>query len=262
METIVIKIGGSTLGTNYTTAEDLVYLQQKGYRLIVVHGGGKIVNRWLDRLSLKAEFYNGLRVTDFDTLQVVIAILSGIVNKEIVSDIIMRGGMAVGLSGIDGKLIQSVNIQNKLGYVGEKSIVNTDMLNIIVEKGYIPVIAPIGLNYKAELNAHSYILNINGDMAAADIAREISADKLIFLTDVPGIYDAKKNIITKIDIQDAQRIIDSGIVNGGMTVKIKSCINALSRVNLTRIVDGRIPHVLLNEIEDRNEGTTIVGKYK
>jgi acetylglutamate kinase len=258
MSTIVIKIGGSTLGSNDTTAEDLVLLQNKGYKAVVVHGGGKIVNQWLERCSIKTDFYNGLRITDLESLKIVTAILSGLVNKEIVSDICTRGGKAVGLCGVDGQLMQAINVKKELGYVGEKSDINNELLALLLKNGYMPVIAPIGINRNAQKGDASYLLNINGDTAAADIAAALKADKLIYLTDVPGLYNEQRVPIEKICIDEAKAMMNSGVINGGMTVKIESCIRALDAVKYTRIVDGRVSHALLQEIEGNSKGTTIV----
>lgn len=258
MSTIVIKIGGSTLGSNDTTAEDLVLLQSKGYKTVVVHGGGKVVNQWLERCGIKTEFHNGLRVTDLESLKIVTAILAGLINKEIVSDIFLKGGKAIGLCGVDGQLMQAVNQKKELGYVGEKSEINTGLVELLLQGGYIPVIAPIGLNKNSQKGDSSYLLNINGDTAAAEIAASLRAEKLIYLTDVPGLYNKSKHLIEEICINDAKAMINSGVINGGMTVKIESCIRALDTVTYTRIIDGRVTHALLNEIEGKSRGTTIV----
>jgi acetylglutamate kinase len=258
MNTIVIKIGGSTLGSNDTTAEDLVSLQNKGYKTVVVHGGGKIVNQWLERCSIKTDFYNGLRITDLESLKIVTAVLSGLVNKEIVSDICTRGGKAIGLCGVDGQLMQAVNLKKELGYVGEKADINSELLELLLKNEYIPVIAPIGINKNFKRGDGSYLLNMNGDTAAADIAAALGSDKLIYLTDVPGLFNKQKIPIEKICIDEAKALMNSGVINGGMTVKIESCIRALDNVKYTRIVDGRASHALLNEIEGKSKGTTIV----
>ena len=258
MSTIVIKIGGSTLGRNDTTAEDLVSLQKKGYKTIVIHGGGKIVSLWQERFNMPTEFHDGLRITDLESLKIVTAILSGLVNKEIVSDICLKGGKAIGLCGVDGQLMRAINLKKELGYVGEQSEINTDILNLILDNGYIPVIAPIGINKNSKIGDNSYLLNINGDTAAAEIALAVKADKLIYLTDVPGLYNKNQELIEAVCIKDAREMIDSGIINGGMTVKMESCIRALEAVKSTRIVDGRMAHALLNEIDGKSRGTTIV----
>ena len=258
MSTIVIKIGGSTLGSNDTTAEDLVSLQSKGYKIVVVHGGGKIVSQWLERCNIKTEFHNGLRITDIESLKIVTAVLAGLVNKEIVSDICVRGGKAVGICGVDGQLMQAINLKKGLGYVGEKADINTGLLELLLREDYIPVIASIGINKIAKKGDSTYLLNINGDTAAADIAAVLVADKLIYLTDVPGLYNQQRIPVEKICIDEAKAMMNSGIINGGMTVKIESCIRALDAVKYTKIVDGRTPHALLDEIEGKSRGTTIV----
>lgn len=258
MSIIVIKIGGSTLGSNDTTAEDLIYLQNKGHQVVVVHGGGKAINQWLDRCQIKTEFHKGLRVTDIDTLKVATAVLSGLVNKEIVSDICVRGGKAIGICGVDGQMMQGENIRKELGYVGEKIKVDTGLLKLIIKQGYMPVIAPIGIKTNANRNDSSYLLNINGDVAAAEIAHALEAEKLIYLTDVTGLYNESMKLIKETNVKTAKTMIESGVISSGMIVKVEACIHALEKVNLTRIIDGRKPHALLNEIEGKGEGTTIV----
>jgi len=251
---IVIKIGGSTLGQNDTTTEDLVTLQKRGFNVVVVHGGGKDINEWLNKLSIKPEFADGLRVTDIDTLNVATAVLCGLVNKDIVSNILQLGGKAVGLCGVDGLIVEARNINPKLGFVGEDLKTNVDLILTLLISGYMPVIAPISYNIE---NKNNRLLNVNGDTIAAEIASALKAQKLIFLTDVPGLYGNDKNIINRIKAAEAKELIDKNVITGGMAVKIKSCIEALSKVSLTRIIDGRVNNALIKEIDGTGEGTTI-----
>jgi acetylglutamate kinase len=253
---IVVKIGGSTLGQNDTTAGDLVNLQKRGVPVVVVHGGAKDINRWLNDLKVEAKFVKGLRVTDADTLKVVTAVLCGLVNKEIVAGIIKMGGKAVGLSGVDGVMVNARNLNPELGFVGEEFTINTDLLTVLLDKGYMPVISPISCNMDKEGSA-SDILNVNGDTVAAELASALGAEKLIFLTDVPGLYDESQNVIKQIKAAEAKKLIESNIITGGMSVKIKACIEALSKVPFTRILDGRVAHILIKEIDGAGEGTTI-----
>jgi acetylglutamate kinase len=259
-KTLVIKIGGSTLGQNDTTIEDLVSLQKIGYQLVVVHGGGRHINSWLDNLKIEPVFNNGLRVTDLKTLEVVSAVLCGLINKQIVSDIMHAGGHAIGISGVDGGIIQGKMNNAALGFTAEEITVNAVAIRVLLQNGYIPVISPVSLNISAEYNHMTRLVNVNGDTAAAAIASALQAGKLIFLTDVEGLYDQNKDIIGTITADAAEKLIDSNIISGGMAVKIKSCIRALAKVSLTRIVDGRVSHSLIREIDGNYGGTTIAAK--
>jgi acetylglutamate kinase len=256
---IVVKIGGSTLGSHDTTIEDLVQLQKENIPVVVVHGGGKIINDWLNRLNISTSFVNGLRVTDFETLSVVTAVLSGLVNKNLVADIHHLGGRAVGISGVDCNLITARNLRPELGYTGEELKVDPELLGNLLEKGYIPVIAPICFGLFDSDSEKTRLINVNADSAAAEIASALNADKLIFLTDVPGIYGREKEIIARISPEEVRILIQTGVASGGMAAKVEACLHALSKVSVTRIIDGRKPHALYNEIEREieEEGTTI-----
>jgi acetylglutamate kinase len=257
MKPFVIKIGGSTLGSNDTTIEDLVLLQKNGVPIVVVHGGGKVINSWLDKLNLPTSFVNGIRVTDFETLGVVTAVLAGLVNKNIVADIHAMGGKAIGISGVDCNLVRAKNQRPELGYTGEELEVNPSLLSELLGLGYIPVVAPICFGLFDDKNEKTRLINVNADTAAAEIAAALDADKLIFLTDVPGLYGRDKEIIERISPDEVKELIQAGIASGGMAAKVEACINALARVSVTRIIDGRKRHALYNEIENEKEGTTI-----
>jgi len=249
---IVVKIGGSTLGSHDTTMEDLVALQKEGRTLVVVHGGANIVSEWLSRQGIPTRFENGLRVTDRQTLDVVAAVLCGLVNKELVSAIQSLGGRAIGLSGIDGGFIEARIKDADLGYVGEVVKVNPEPIEAVVKGGYIPIIAPLGLAAKGEK------LNVNGDPAAGDIAAALGAERLVFLTDVPGILDSSGKLLPRLSADEASSLIGSGVVSGGMIPKVEACLRALSTVPVTQIVDGREPHALLKALSGKGDGTTIV----
>jgi acetylglutamate kinase len=259
MKPVVIKIGGSTLGSHDTTIDDLVTLHRTGAQIVVVHGGAREVTDWLTRLSIPTKFVNGLRVTNLETLKVVTAVLAGLVNKELVSALWKRGGKAIGLSGADGNLIQGYNKTPALGYTGEKLIVDVTLLKILLKEGYIPVIAPICLRPYGEMNSEINLINVNGDTTAAEIAAAVNAERLIFLTDVKGIYDTSKKLIKKLNCAEASHLVKLGIASGGMVAKIKACLVAVPRVPVARIIDGTAPHSLINEIEGKVEGTTIAG---
>jgi acetylglutamate kinase len=257
MKPLAIKIGGSTLGHTDTTVEDLVTLQKRGVPLVVIHGGAQAVTDWLSRLGVSTRFIQGLRVTDLESLKVVTAVLAGLVNKELVSAVWKLGGKAVGLSGADGCLILAKNKTPELGYTGQDLKVDVALLKTLLKAGYMPIIAPVSLGSLESTNGDTNLLNVNGDTVAGEIAAALNAEKLIFLTDVPGLYDNSKQLIRKLSRDDAKDLITSGVASGGMATKIEACLIALTKVPVTRIVDGRISHALLNEVEGRGDGTTI-----
>jgi acetylglutamate kinase len=254
---IVVKLGGSTLGSHDTTLDDLVALQKRGMLPVVVHGGANVVTDWLQRLSIPTRFVKGLRVTDAETLRVVIAILAGLVNKELVAAIEGLGGQAVGLSGIDGGLLEARVKDADMGYVGEVVKVNPAVLQAVLGMGFIPVIAPLSLQSSPDRGDNGFVLNVNGDTAAGMIAAALDAEKLIFLTDVTGIHSASGELIAHLSPEQAQDLLDSGVASGGMIPKIEACLVALSSVGTTRIIDGRLSHALIREVEGNMVGTTI-----
>ncbi len=253
---LVVKIGGSTFGSTDTTIEDLVTLQKKGIPLVVVHGGASTVSGWLRRLGITTTFIRGLRVTDRETLKVVVAVLAGLVNKELVSAVWRLGGRAVGLSGVDGGLIVARNKTPELGYTGEELNVDIALLNVLLKSGYMPIIAPVSFG-SLDSDDETNILNVNGDTVAAEVAAALRAEKVIFLTDVPGVYDNSRKLLKRLSPSEAKSLIESGVVSGGMAAKIEACLIALSGVPVTRIIDGTSPHALLNEMDGKGDGTTI-----
>jgi len=256
---IVIKIGGATLGSHDTTIEDIVELHQQGKSLVVVHGGGKVITDWLEKRGISTRFINGERVTDEATLEVVVSVLIGLVNKEIVADINALGGMAIGISGVDGAFIQGRIKDKELGYVGTVAKVNPAPLEALLNSGYIPVIAPLGIHAADKAEKAPKLLNINADVVAGEIAAAIGAERLIFLTDVVGICDQSGNLLPHLSPDEAEALVASGTASGGMIPKIKACLRALSGTSTTRIMDGRQRHALLDEIEGHGGGTTIKG---
>jgi len=249
---VVVKIGGSTLGSHDTTLEDLVALQREGQAVVVVHGGGNLITRWLSRQGVATRLEDGLRVTDEETIEVVAAILCGLVNKDLVAAIQSLGGRAMGLSGIDGRLIEAKIKDEKLGYVGEVVRINPELIEILLREGYIPVIAPLGLGAKGEK------LNINADTAAGELAAGLGAGRLILLTDVAGVMDRLGKRFPHIPAGDVSSLIKSGAVIGGMIPKVEACLCALSSVAIAQIVDGREPHALVEAIAGKGSGTTII----
>jgi acetylglutamate kinase len=248
---IVIKIGGSTLGSHDTTLEDLVALQREGKALVVVHGGGNLITEWLSRQGIATTFEKGLRVTDHETLQVVVAVLCGVVNKELVANIESLGGRAMGLSGVDGRLIEARIKDEELGYIGEVVKINPEPVETILKGGYIPIIAPLGLEAKGEK------LNVNADTAAGEIAAALGAERLILLTDVAGVMDGSGKLLPRLSPGEARSLIASGVVAGGMIPKVEACLCALATVSITQIVDGRLPHALVEAIAGKESGTII-----
>ena len=256
----MVKIGGATLGSHDTTIEDIVHLQKQGKSLIVVHGGGKLISEWLTRQGVPSQFVSGERITDKVTLGVVTAVLAGLVNKEIVAQVNSLGGQAVGISGVDGALIQG-RIKNKeLGYVGSVVKINLAPLEALSGSGYIPVVAPVGLLSSDKPDETVKLLNINADTAAGEIAAAVGAERLLFLTDVVGICDQSGKLLPELSPSQAEALIASSVATGGMVPKINACLRALPSTSITRIIDGRQPHALLREIEGHGDGTTIMGK--
>lgn len=254
-KTIVIKLGGSAFGQHDTAIEDIATLHHLGIKPVLVHGGGNSINDWLSKVGRKAKFVHGLRVTDKTTLEVVTMVLAGKVNKELVAQLVSLGAPAIGLSGLDGSLIEARVKDPELGFVGETSRINRDLLVHVQEMGYIPVIATLGLS------ADGQPLNINADTAAADIAVALEAEKLIFLTDVVGVIDHNGKLIPYLSREETEELIANGVVSGGMIPKVQACVRALDGVNKGHIIDGRVPHALIRELfTDTGVGTMITRK--
>jgi acetylglutamate kinase len=257
---IVVKIGGSTLGNHDTTLEDLVELQKQGKSLVVVHGGAKVTSEWLARLGIPTSFVNGLRVTDAETLKVVAAALGGLVNKELVVTIQALGGKAVSLSGCDGNLLWASIKSPELGYVGEIIAVDPTPLKLLLDAGYMPLVAPVSFGL---VEGQTMLLNVNGDTAAGEIAAALAAEKLVFLTDVDGIHDESGKAILRLNSAEAKNMLSSGAASGGMVPKVEASLRALTTTQVVRIIDGKISHALLHEItgqarQIKSRGTTIV----
>jgi len=254
---IVVKLGGATLGSHDTAIEDMVELQRQGKSLVVIHGGGKLITEWLLKHGVSSQFVRGERVTDKATLEVVTSVLAGLVNKEIVARINDLGGQAVGISGVDGALIQGKIKNRELGYIGTVVKVNLALLEVILQSGYIPVVAPVSLHSFDKPDGTPPLLNINADAAAGEIAATIGAERLIFLTDVVGICDQSGNLLSQLSPGEAESLMASGVISGGMIPKVEAGIRALSTTPTTSIIDGRQPHALLREVEGHGGGTTI-----
>lgn len=240
---IVVKVGGNAIEhARDETLLDVVLLRYVGMQPVLVHGGGPEITAMGERLGIKAEFKNGLRITDDKTMEVVKMVLTGKVSPDIVGAINRLGGQAVGMSGEDGPSIIAEPLGHDMGFVGRVTQINREPITALLGRGYIPVIASIGLGY----DGHAY--NINADTVAAEIAVALGAAKLILLTDVPGVLGVDGSVVAVLSKEDARHRIDSGAVTGGMIPKLEACLRALDGVPLAHIVDGRTPHALLLEL--------------
>jgi acetylglutamate kinase len=261
---VVIKYGGAAMtdcSLKQKVMQDIVLMKFVGMHPIVVHGGGPEINTMLKRLDIESTFVDGLRVTDQATMEIVEMVLGGKVNKEIVSGINASGGKAIGISGKDGGLIeaQALDPSGRMGFVGRVKQVNPQIIETMIENGYIPVIAPVGIDQQGQ----SY--NINADLAAAAIAVAMKADKLVLLTDVPGLLaDARDSdsLISVLKISEVPGYVASGTIAGGMIPKVQCCVEAVEGgVGRTHIIDGRVSHSILLEIfTDEGVGTMVVNQ--
>ncbi|WP_242847456.1 acetylglutamate kinase [Syntrophomonas zehnderi] len=261
---VVVKYGGAAMkdcDLKQKVMQDIVLMKYVGMHPIVVHGGGPEITGMLGRLNIKTEFVDGLRVTDQATMEVVEMVLGGKVNKEIVSGLNASGGKAIGISGKDGELIKArpVDPSGRLGFVGEVEAINPQIIETLIDNGYIPVIAPIGID--PEQNSY----NINADMVAAAIAVAMRADKLVLLTDVPGLLadtNDADSLISVLKVSQVPSYTQAGIIAGGMIPKVKCCAEAVTGgVSRTHIVDGRVAHSILLEIfTDEGIGTMVVNE--
>jgi acetylglutamate kinase len=260
----VVKIGGSTLGSHDTSLKDLVALQQQGRVVVVVHGGGPVISQWMQRQGIPPRFVNGLRVTDAASLDIVVAVLTGLVNKELVSALHGLGGRALGISGLDAGLLEARIANPDLGYVGEITKVNPEPLRVILDSGYIPMLAPLAMQVQDGTEHAGCPLNINGDTVAGELAYALGAERLVFLTDVPGVMDGNGRVMARLDRRRAGLLLHSDVVRGGMIPKLEACLRALENSPVADIVDGREPGALLACIQDssgqgRSGGTRITG---
>lgn len=256
-KSIVVKIGGSTFGSGDTTVADIVTLQKQGKSLVVVHGGGNMITEWLKRQGIATRFVRGERVTDEASLQVAIAVLAGLANKEIVAAINSAGGKAVGISGVDGALVQSRIKDAEMGYVGAVTKIDPSPLKALLQAGYVPIVSPVSLRVTETAGEVPQILNVNGDLITGEIAAALGAERIIFLTDVAGVCDTAGKLLPKLSSSEAEALITSGVASGGMIPKLRACLKALSATSSARIIDGRKPHALLEELAGRGAGTTI-----
>lgn len=262
-KTVVIKYGGAAMENprlRESTTEDIVLMKYVGMNPVVVHGGGPEISRTLQRLGVEAKFHNGLRITDEETVKVVEMVLAGSLNKEIVTLVSRAGGNPIGICGKDGNLLHARKLMGEdgadLGFVGEITGVHFKIISVLCDAGLIPIIAPIATDPQGNT------WNVNADTAAGEIAAAIQAEKLVFLTDTPGILrDPKDNtsLIHQLNYLEIEDLIEKGVIAGGMIPKVDACLKALDYgVAKTHIIDGRVPHSLLLEIfTDRGLGTLV-----
>ncbi|MBQ8160719.1 MAG: acetylglutamate kinase [Clostridia bacterium] len=258
-KTVVIKYGGNAMTQEKLKGqvmEDIVLLWLIGVQIVLIHGGGPEISDLMGRLGKEPVFVDGLRVTDRETVDIVQMVLAGKVNKSLVNLLQLQGGRAIGLSGIDGHLIEASMRNEKLGYVGDVTDVHIQPVLDILEKGYIPVISTVGCDGEGN------VYNINGDTAAAHIAGALGAERLILMTDIAGILRDRENpesLIPELTAQEARELYKSGIISGGMIPKVDCCLTALDKgVKNAVIMDGRVPHSILMELlTDEGAGTWI-----
>jgi acetylglutamate kinase len=268
-EIVVVKYGGHAMGQEQMArdfARDIVLLEQTAINPVVVHGGGPQIEAMLKRLGIKSEFAEGLRITDAKTVEVVEMVLAGSINKQIVGYINAAGGKAIGLCGKDGNMVQARKVNRSvvdpdsniekvidLGFVGEPEKVDLTMLNQVIGREMIPVLAPVATS------ANGGTFNVNADTFAGAIAGALKAKRLLLLTDVPGVLDKSKNLIAQLSVAEARKLIADGTISGGMIPKVETCIYALDQgVEGVVILDGKVPHaVLLELLTDHGVGTLL-----
>jgi len=257
---IVVKYGGNAMiddELKSAVMRDIVMLTLIGIKVVLVHGGGPEISEMMKKVGKQTEFIDGLRVTDKETVEIAQMVLAGKINKNLVNLIEMVGGKAIGLCGTDGHMIKAVPMRKELGFVGEITEVNTEIITDTIEKGYIPVIATVGCDDEG----NTY--NINADTAAARIAGALGAASLISMTDIKGLLrdkDDENSLISKVNVSEAPQLVKEGIISGGMIPKVECCTEAIRRgVNKVFIIDGRVPHSILIEVlTDEGIGTMFV----
>jgi acetylglutamate kinase len=259
--TIVVKIGGSTLGSHDTTLKDLVELQREGMNPVVVHGGGKIISQWMEKQGVRPRFVRGLRVTDEPSLDIVVAVLTGLINKNLVASLVNMGAKAMGISGADDGMLRAEVKDPELGLVGNVVSVNADPIKAIMKAGCIPVIAPVALLLSEDEpnsnDSEATLLNINADTAAGEIASALGAERLVFLTDVDGVLDTSRRLIPRLTERQALGLISSNVAAGGMIPKLEACVTALKAGGISQIVDGRKPMALRDSVAGKTFGTRV-----
>ena len=269
---VVIKYGGHAMGNKklaHTFAEDITILQKLGIKPVVVHGGGPQIGAMLNKLNIESSFVEGLRITNEETVEIVEMVLSGSINKDIVNKIHIAGGLAVGLSGKDAKIILADKLKDKfkdpnsniekfldIGFVGSPIKINPSIVNLVTDNLMIPIIAPVGFG----INGETY--NINADTAAGAIASSLKAERILLLTDVEGVLDSNKKLIPNISVSKAKSMMNEKIITGGMIPKIKTCVETVGLgVKAAVIIDGRSPHAILREIFTTDGSGTMIDDH-
>ncbi len=254
---IVVKIGGSTLGEGDSTIGDVVELWKRGLRPVVVHGGGKTISEWVAKQGVRSHFVRGLRVTDTATLEVAVAVLTGLVNSNLVAEITRAGAPAVSVSGVSDGMFSAVIQSPELGYVGKVVETNAGPVESVLESRRVAVVGPAALNLDAT-SLQDQILNINADTAAGHLASALKANSLVFQTDVEGVLDIRGRVIPQMTKRQAVDLINSGVAGGGMIPKLEACIASLDGVKSAHIIDGRVSGALVRCAEGAPIGTRIV----
>lgn len=258
---VVIKYGGNAMKNEElkrAVMGDLVLLSLIGVRVVLVHGGGPEITDMLSRVGKKSEFVDGLRVTDSESIEIVQMVLAGKVNKSLVGLIGEAGGKAIGLCGIDGRLIEARTMDERLGYVGEITSINIEPITDLLEKGYIPVVSTVGCD------AEGNVYNINADTAASAIAGMLKAESLLTMTDIAGLMrdtSDSSSLISQVNVSEVPQLVSEGIISGGMIPKVECCVEAIRRgVKKVFVIDGRVPHSILIELlTDEGLGTMFLG---
>ena len=256
---VVVKIGGSTLGAHDSSLADIVAMQHQGMRPVVVHGGGSAITQWMAKLGIRAEFVDGLRVTDAASLEVVAAVLAGLINKQLVALLLGLKGKAVGFSGADGALLQGSIERPNLGFVAGNTLeVDPGPVHALLERAYIPVIAPLAVQQSADGSEGCQLLNVNADTAAGAIAVALGASHLVFLTDVDGVLDSSGRLIPRVSSHQADGLIGSGIVKEGMIPKLEASLYAASHGTPSFLINGTRPSALMECLNGTLTGTAVV----
>ena len=232
---VVIKLGGSTLSEMDNNLKEIAELYMSGIPIVIVHGGGALISEWMNKLEIKTDFIDGLRVTDENSIQIVTSILGGLVNKTLVASIINKKCKAIGMSGIDDSIFTAEFLDETHGYVGNIVNTNSEFVQLLLNKRYLPVIAPIAINNSM---VNPPLLNINGDIAASALAVSLQAEKLIFLTDVDGVLDETTKLISTLSVEQSKSLISNGTAKSGMIPKINSCIDAVESNVESFIING------------------------
>lgn len=252
--TIVVKVGGSTLGQHDTALEDIAVLQKAGRKLIVVHGGGNAATEWLKLHGIASEFIGGLRVTGPEAIDVVVAVFAGLVNKQIVAGLNALGGRSVGISGADAGLLATRRLDPRLGFVGEVTRVDASILAVVQEGGFLPVVSCVGFWDEQP----SKLMNINADTVAGEIAAAMGASHLVFLTDVANVRDGGGEAIEELRAAEVEGLISAGVASGGMVPKLRAGARAATAGTRSYIVDGRQSRALLEVLDGLAAGTKVV----